>query len=193
MTPEQKKINGDRLRAYAKKPGEGGRPVGSRNRLQAGFMHALADDFAKYGKGAIEHARRIDPMGYVKTIAALMPKQFEQTTPLEELSDSELIGAIALIRSKLSIGVGEGIRETQEPQSADRLPALPEATGVPPRRSRLPRAVVDGGQPAGKDAGRRHGNRDAPDRPVSGKMAGPTLGPASGGLGRGGHGRIDAG
>src|SRR5882672_10075396 len=151
LTPEQKKINGDRLRAYRMKPGEGGRAVGSRNKLQGNFLRALSDDFEKYGKGAIEHARRIDPMGYVKTIAALMPKQFEQTTPLEELSDSELIGAIALIRSKLSIGVGEGTRETQESQSADRLPALPEAIGVPPRRARLPRAAIDGRQPAGQD------------------------------------------
>lgn len=147
MTPEQKKINGDRLRAYAKKPGEGGRPLGSRNRLQAGFLHALADDFAKYGKGAIEHARRIDPMGYVKTIAALMPKQFEQTTPLEELSDSELIAAIALIRSKLSVSSGKGIGETEITQSLNRLPALPEADRVPPRRPRLPRTAVNGGEP----------------------------------------------
>jgi len=135
LTPEQKKINGDRLRAYAKKPGEGGRPLGSRNRLQAGFLHALADDFAKYGKGAIEHARRIDPMGYVKTIANLMPKQFEQTTPLEELSDSELIAAIALIRSKLSVGTRERIGETKEPQSLDRLPPVSKAIGVPQGRA----------------------------------------------------------
>ncbi len=134
------------LKPHTLKKGEGGRPLGSRNRLQAGFLHALADDFAKYGKGAIEHARRIDPMGYVKTIANLMPKQFEQTTPLEELSDSELIAAIALIRSKLSVGAGKGIGEAEIPQSLDRLPALPEAARIPRGRPRLPRTPANGGE-----------------------------------------------
>lgn len=146
LTAEQKKINGDRLRAYRRKPGEGGRAVGSRNKLQGNFLRALSDDFEKYGRGAIEHARRIDPMGYVKTIAALMPKQFEQTTPLEELSDSELIAAIALIRSKLSVGAGKGIREAEITESLDRLPALPQATGVSQSRPRLPRTPTHGGE-----------------------------------------------
>jgi hypothetical protein len=112
-TPERRAELKAQRQAHAKKyliplkKGEGGRPVGSRNRLQAGFMYALSEDFAKYGKGAIEHARRIDPMGYIKTIANLMPKQFEQTTPLEELSDAELLAAISLIRSKLSLTAGK--------------------------------------------------------------------------------------
>jgi hypothetical protein len=108
----------------------GGRPVGSRNRLQGSFMSALANDFDKYGKAALEHARKIDPMGYIKTVASLMPKQFEQTTPLEELSDSELIAAIELIRSKISIGVGTGIGAAPEPHAPKRLPALPETIRV---------------------------------------------------------------
>ena len=35
----------------------GGKPVGSRNRLQGDFMLALANDFAKEGKRAIVEAR----------------------------------------------------------------------------------------------------------------------------------------
>jgi hypothetical protein len=147
---EKEKRRAQALKNFAghtlKKGEAPGRAVGSRNRLQAGFLYALSEDFAKYGKGAIEHARRIDPMGYVKTIANLMPKQFEQTTPLEELSDSELIAAIALIRSKLSVGTRERIGEEKEPQSLDRLPAVPEAAGVPPRRPRLPRTPANGGE-----------------------------------------------
>ena len=107
-----------------------GRPIGSRNKLQGMFLHALADDFARYGKGAIEHARRVDPMGYVKTIATLMPKQFEQTTPLEELSDAELSAAIEHLKSKLSIDSRTGTDAAQESDEADGLPALPEAAGI---------------------------------------------------------------
>lgn len=87
----------------------GGRPVGSRNRLQGSFMSALASDFDKWGRGAIEKARRNDPMGYIKCIASLMPKQFEQTTPLEDLTDAELTAGIALLRSRLADGATEGI------------------------------------------------------------------------------------
>jgi hypothetical protein len=94
-----------------------GRPVGSRNRLQGSFLNALANDFDKNGRAAIEHARRIDPMGYVKTIASLMPKQFEQTTPLEDLTDAELTAGIALLRGRLAGGLGEGNSAPGESQS----------------------------------------------------------------------------
>jgi len=87
-----------------------GRPAGSRNRIQVAFLNALADDFDKYGKQAIVRMRETDASGYVKAIVALMPKQFEQTTPLEELSDAELIAGIELLKSKLAVGVVEGTR-----------------------------------------------------------------------------------
>lgn len=169
----------------------GHRPVGSRNRLQAGFMYALAEDFGKYGKGAIEHARKIDPMGYIKTVASLMPKQFEQTTPLEELSDSELYAAIAHLRSRISLSPGEGTGEAQEPQSLERLPAVPEAAGLSPGGPGLPGTVADGGKPARKNARGRHGNGHASHGRVSAELAGAPLGPAGGGVGGGGHGGID--
>jgi hypothetical protein len=94
------------------------KPVSSRNRLQGNFLRALADDFEKHGKGALEVARRVDPMGYIKTIATLMPKQFEQTSPLEDMSDSELAAGIAILRSQLSVNTvdeGTGAAEVSEP------------------------------------------------------------------------------
>jgi hypothetical protein len=94
------------------KPGEspnpGGKPKAARNRLQGGFLNALADDFDTHGKKAIADAREKDPVGYTKAIASLMPKQVEQSQPLDDLTDAELTAGIALLRSRLSGGAGAG-------------------------------------------------------------------------------------
>ena len=103
------------------KPGEsgnpGGKPKAARNRLQGEFLNALAEDFTKGGKLAIEAAREKDPVGYMKCIASLMPKQVEQAQPLDDLTDAELTAGIALLRSRLSGGSGEGTNTPQEPSA----------------------------------------------------------------------------
>lgn len=86
----------------------GGKPKAARNRLQGGFLNALADDFDTHGKKAIEAAREKDPVGYIKAIASLMPKQVEQSQPLDDLTDAELTAGIALLRSRLSGSAGKG-------------------------------------------------------------------------------------
>lgn len=100
------------LTATRYKPGQsgnpGGKPKGARNRLTVAFLNALADDFEAHGKQAIIDARLEDPMGYVKAIGALMPKQVEQTQPLDDLTDAELVAGIALLRSRLAGGAGAG-------------------------------------------------------------------------------------
>lgn len=107
--------------APAWKPGEsgnpGGKPKHARNRIQGAFLNALADHFDLHGKKAIEAACEKDPMGYIKAVASLMPKQFEQSQPLEDLSDAELTAGIALLRARLTGGPGEGTSEAPEPQS----------------------------------------------------------------------------
>ncbi len=102
-------------------PGEtrnpGGKPKAARNRIQGAFLNALADDFDTHGKQAIVNCREKDPMGYVKAIVALMPKQFEQSTPMEDLTDAEIIAGIALLRSQLTGSASEGTGQASEPQS----------------------------------------------------------------------------
>ena len=88
-----------------------GKPKNARNRLQVGFLNALADDFEAHGVQAIKDAREQDPMKYVSCIAALMPKQVEETKPLDDLSDAELVAALAFIRSRITGGSGEGAGE----------------------------------------------------------------------------------
>lgn len=90
----------------------GGKPKAARNRLQGAFLNALADDFDAHGKQAIVDAREKDPVAYVKAVASLMPKQVEQSQPLDDLTDAELTAGIALLRSRLSGGAREGTGET---------------------------------------------------------------------------------
>jgi hypothetical protein len=98
----------------------GGKPVGARNRITAHFLNALADHFAKHGKKAIELACEEDPVGYLKVIGALMPKQIEVTRPLEGLTDDELSAIAEQIRSALdSPGSGSGAQPSQEPSQVN--------------------------------------------------------------------------
>lgn len=104
-------------------PGQSGNPGGkakhSRNRLQSGFLLRLADDFEAHGKGAIEAAREKDPVGYIKAIASLMPKQVEQSQPLDDLTDAELTAGIALLRARLSGGSGTGEGPSRQPSEVN--------------------------------------------------------------------------
>jgi hypothetical protein len=101
------------------KPGQSGNPggkaAGVRNGLTAKFLHALAADFEIHGAAAIANARDDDPVGYMKVIAGLLPKQIEQTQPLDDLTDAELTAGIALLRSRLAGEAGEGSDAPAEP------------------------------------------------------------------------------
>ena len=106
----------------------GGKPKGARNRLQGSFLNALADDFEKHGKKAIELCRKDDPTGYLRVIAALMPKEVELHRPLDDLTDEQIEAAIAAARALASAsdpGSGKGAKARAKP--AARVPAVPQA------------------------------------------------------------------
>jgi hypothetical protein len=103
----------------------------ARVRLNAHFLTALADDFEINGKRAIERMRIHDPSGYIKTVAFLMPKQFEQTTPMQDLTDEELERGIEFLKSKLALSNGEGTRPAPLLIEADRVQAIPETDRIP--------------------------------------------------------------
>jgi hypothetical protein len=86
----------------------GGRPVGSRNKLQGDFLKALAEDFAQNGIGAIRIARVERPVEYLKVIASVLPKELvlEQSI-LADLSDEELSSHIALLQRLQASKVAE--------------------------------------------------------------------------------------
>lgn len=78
------------------KPGNPGRPKGSRNKLSEAFIRVLADDFEAYGMEAIETIRREQPAAYGKIIASLLPKLQEIGGPDGEPIKME--GLIKLIK-----------------------------------------------------------------------------------------------
>jgi sugar phosphate isomerase/epimerase len=82
-------------------PNKGGRPAGSRNRLQSKFLFELAEDFEKHGADAIKLCRLEQPATYVKIIASLMPRELEVTAHSVErdLSDEEIAATLEKIRA----------------------------------------------------------------------------------------------
>jgi hypothetical protein len=69
--------------------------------LSAAFLGALSDDFREHGADAIKTAREKDPMGYVKMLAGILPKEFEITRMDSDISDDELTMMIAAARAAL--------------------------------------------------------------------------------------------
>ncbi len=64
-------------------PGGPGRAKGSKHRLAEDFLRTLVDDFREHGAEAIAAAREADPMGYMRTCAALVPKEFTATVAVD--------------------------------------------------------------------------------------------------------------
>lgn len=82
------------------KPGNSGRPLGSRNKLQASFIEALAKDFEENGQGVLNIVRLERPADYLKIIASVLPKEFVVgDNTLANLSEDELREYLAQIRA----------------------------------------------------------------------------------------------
>jgi hypothetical protein len=84
----------------------GGRPLGSRNRLNEVAIAALGADFSEHGAAVIEEVRKTKPHVYLQVVASLLPRQvqMEKLSPLGELSDEELAQIeelLAATRAKL--------------------------------------------------------------------------------------------
>ena len=79
--------------------GTGGRPAGSRNKLQGKFIEALAKDFDEHGEAVIRLVRADRPDVYLKIIASILPKEFlVGNTPTDDMTDDEIKDALALVR-----------------------------------------------------------------------------------------------
>ena len=70
------------------KPGRSGnpsgRPKGSKNRLSEDFLQALAENFEKHGKDAIDHVCSNSPGEYLRIIAGLIPRELLLEVSTEE-------------------------------------------------------------------------------------------------------------
>ena len=59
------------------KKGEGGRKLGARNKFSQAFIKNFADNWKEHGEQAIEKLRETKLEAYVKTGAALVPKDLD--------------------------------------------------------------------------------------------------------------------
>lgn len=91
----------------------GGKPVGARNRVTTAFLEALATDFAEHGQGVIEEARKIDPVGYMRVCASLVPKDLNVST-----EDNAFLGALKAISDTRKWITGQLAEETVKPQAS---------------------------------------------------------------------------
>src|SRR5262245_51753627 len=118
------------------KQGVSGNPHGNRHRtrhlLNQRFLQALLLDFEAHGREAIEECRKQSPLGYVKVLGHLVPRELkvEQNQYVKTLSDAELEQAIEAIQNMLAARAGEGSKVIQG--SAETV-ALPAPDVVPDR------------------------------------------------------------
>jgi hypothetical protein len=115
------------------KPGNPGRPKGSRNKLGEHFIAALCADFEEHGASVIERVREDDPAVYLRVVAQIVPQTvLVSDARLDDLTDDELAVYLAAVREALRVREGAfgGADAPAEREPAERLPALPEAEAV---------------------------------------------------------------
>jgi hypothetical protein len=81
-----KEINGERNKSgqfLLGHTGLGGRPKGSRDKLGQVFIEDLYDEWRKSGKDVLSRVVRDEPAQFLKTVAALMPKEIDTTLSID--------------------------------------------------------------------------------------------------------------
>lgn len=113
------------------KPGQSGNPSGTAGltrRLDKQVVAAFLRDFEAHGEGVIALMRVKDPVAYMRTAVALLPKRVEVSSqPLEDLNDDDLAASITALRGAIAARVGEGAGEAQGPEQTSGLQTLPKA------------------------------------------------------------------
>jgi hypothetical protein len=147
------------------KPGVSGNPAGNRHHtrhlLNQKFLQAFLLDFEAHGRKAIEECRKQSPLGYVKVLGHLVPREMkvEHTNPLKEMSDEELEAAIELVREMLAARAGDAAKVIDA--ETVQLPA--PANLEPPKRGRPNRVIEHADAAVG--AGERKLRKRVPSPP----------------------------
>lgn len=88
------------------KPGQSGNPrgrvPGSRNKVGEAFLADLYEDYLEGGKAAIAAVRLTEPLGYLKIIASLLPKDVHLSSSLDidGMSEDEVIELLNALRAE---------------------------------------------------------------------------------------------
>ena len=128
------------------KQGVSGNPHGNRHRtrhlLNQRFLEALLLDFEAHGREAIEECRKQSPLGYVKVLGHLVPREtrVEHSQSLKSMSDEELEAAIEYVRAMLAAHAGNGAKVIN---GAGGLAALPARTDVEQPQRKRPNRLLE--------------------------------------------------
>jgi len=80
------------------KPGNPGRPKGSRNKLGEAFLKDMLEAWVKLGPDAINRVIAKKPEDFMKVVASLLPKDFNvNVNPLENMTDEQLLQRIKVL------------------------------------------------------------------------------------------------
>lgn len=116
---ERPRINGAKTKPvppveHRFKPGNPGRPKGSRNKLGEAFIEALHDDFKEHGAKTIEAVRIEKPDQYLKVVASIIPQEVNHKVDdlNDDLSDDELYAEWLRLSGRIEarIAASEGNR-----------------------------------------------------------------------------------
>jgi hypothetical protein len=133
------------------KPGLSGNPAGNRHHtrhlLNQKFLQALLLDFEAHGREAIEECRKQSPLGYVKVLGHLVPREMkvEHSQSLKSMSDEELEATIEYVRAMIAAHAGNGAKVINGAGGLAALPAPPPAEASEPvARARRRRSRAEG-------------------------------------------------
>jgi hypothetical protein len=97
------------LRVFQTAGNLGGNAQRSRHIFNKAFLEALAEDFRKGGRQAIEKVRKNQPAAYMKICAILIPKEMkvEHSGGVKAMSDEQLEAAFELLQGMVDQRLGE--------------------------------------------------------------------------------------
>jgi hypothetical protein len=103
-----------------------------RQALARQLIAALAADFDRKGKEAVERLREKDPSAYLRAVMAATADTPSTETPWSAFTDAKLAAALAAVENALSLtrsALG-GAGAAPEREQAGALPPLPETESV---------------------------------------------------------------
>lgn len=108
MSEDETRKNGDKTGKpmppveHQFKPGNPGRPKGSRNKLGEQFIEDLYADWQAHGVDTLARVRDEKPDQYLKVVASILPKDLNvNINSMDDLTDDQLIQRIRSLDSAI--------------------------------------------------------------------------------------------
>ena len=145
----------------------------TRHLLTQRFLQALLLDFDAHGREAIEKCRKQSPLGYVKVLSRLLPRELkvEHNQIVKSMTDEQLEAAIEYIQAALAAKAGDQAKVVIEGTAEHAALPAPEAQSIgaglePERQPRPNRLLMQADNSIGPRKGRPR-KRDAKPVPPS--------------------------